>query len=169
MQPPGVRHHIAWMIGLVLPRTVSSFFTDPYFPRLTQGVAQACNQHNYTLGLFLLETKEDEKRIFPLISRKGLLDGILLQTARLGDKLIDRLVNSDFPVVIAGRPFNANGISYIDVDNVNAAHGAVCHLVRLGYKRIGTITGLMNSTAGIDRKEGYLQAIADQGWGVEKG
>lgn len=31
----------SWMIGLVLPRTVSNFFNDPYFPRLTQGVAQA--------------------------------------------------------------------------------------------------------------------------------
>ena len=160
--------HRSWMIGLVLPRTVSNFFTDPYFPRLTQGVAQACNQHNYTLGLFLVNTKEDEKRIFPRISHKGLLDGILLQTAQMGDKLIDRLVNSDFPVVIAGRPFNANGISFIDVDNISAAYQAVCHLIQLGNKRIGTITGWMNSTTGIDRKEGYLQAITEQGWEVEE-
>ena len=158
----------SWMIGLVLPRSVVTFFTDPYFPRLTQGVAQGCNQHNYTLGLFLLETKEDEKRIFPLISSKGLLDGILLQTAQLGDKLTDRLINTDFPVVIAGRPFNANGISYIDVDNVNATYEAVCHLIQLGYKRIGTITGFMNTTVGIDRKEGYLKAILEQGWEVDE-
>jgi LacI family transcriptional regulator len=161
--------HRSWMIGLVLPRTVSSFFTDPYFPRLTQGVAQACNQHNYTLGLFLLDTKEDEKRILPRISHKGLLDGILLQTAQMDDKLIDRLINSDFPVVIAGRPFNSNGISYIDVDNINAAHSAVCHLIQLGNRRIGTITGRLNGTVGIDRKEGYIQAITEQGWDVEEG
>jgi LacI family transcriptional regulator len=160
--------HRSWMIGLVLPRTVSTFFTDPYFPRLTQGVAQACNQHNYTLALFLLDTKEDEKRILPRISHRGLLDGILLQTAQMEDKLIDNLISSDFPLVIAGRPFKANGISYIDVDNINAAHNAVCHLISLGYKRIGTITGLMNSTVGIDRKEGYIQAITEQGWEIDK-
>ncbi len=159
--------HRSWMIGLVLPRTVSNFFTDPYFPRLTQGVAQACNLHNYTLGLFLLDTKEDEKRILPRISHKGLLDGILLQTAQLDDKLIDRLIHSDFPVVIAGRPFNSNGISYIDVDNVDAAHNAVMHLIKLGYKRIGTITGFLNGTVGIDRKQGYINAITEQGWDVE--
>ncbi len=160
--------HRSWMIGLVLPRTVSTFFTDPYFPRLTQGVAQACNQHNYTLALFLLDTKEDEKRIFPLISRRGQLDGILLQTAPIEDILIDKLVSSDFPVVIAGRPFKAKGISYIDVDNINAAHNAVCHLIQLGFKRVGTITGWMNSTVGIDRKEGYLKAITEQGWQVQE-
>lgn len=161
--------HRSWMIGLVLPRTVSNFFTDPYFPRLTQGVAQACNQHNYTLGLFLVDTKEDEKRIFPRISHKGLLDGILLQTAQMGDKLINRLVNSDFPVVIVGRPFYSNGISYIDVDNINAAHRAVCHLIQLGYRRIATITGRMNGTTSIDRKEGYLKAIIEHGWEVDEG
>ena len=160
--------HRSWMIGLVLPRTVSTFFTDPYFPRLTQGVAQACNQHNYTLGLFLLDTKEDEKRILPRISHKGLLDGIVLQTAQMEDKLFDKLVSSDFPVIMAGRPFKANGISYIDVDNTNAAYNAVCHLIQLGNKRIGTITGWMNSTVGIDRKQGYLKAINEQGWEVQE-
>jgi len=159
----------SWMIGLVLPRSVSNFFIDPYFPRLTQGVALACNQHNYTLGLFLVETKEDEKHIFPRISRKGLLDGILLQTAPMSDNFIDRLVESDFPVVMAGRPFNTHDVSYIDVDNINAAYQAVHHLIRLGYKRIGTITGRMNSTAGIDRLEGYRKAIMEQVWEVDEG
>lgn len=158
----------SWMIGLVLPTSVSSFFTDPYFPRLTQGIAQACNQHNYTLGLFMLDTKEDEKRIFPRISRKGLLDGILLQTGQKGDRLIDRLIDSDIPLIVAGRPFHTNGVSYIDVDNVRAAHEAVIHLVKLGYKRIGTITGPMRGTPGIDRQKGYLEAIHDQGWKTDQ-
>ena len=161
--------HRSWMIGLVLPRSVSNFFIDPYFPRLTQGVAQACNQHNYTLGLFLMETKEDERRIFPRISHKGLLDGIILQTAQMEDKIIDRLLKSDFPVIVAGRPFNSRGISFIDVDNVNAAQGAVRYLIQLGYFRIATITGRMNSTAGIDRLEGYKKAIMERGWEVDEG
>lgn len=151
----------SWMIGLVLPRTVSSFFTDPYFPRLTQGVAQACNQHNLTLGLFLLASKEDEERIYPRVSRKGLLDGIIIQTAQKNDKLINRLIGSDFPVLVAGRPFNTNGVSYIDVDNVQSSFEAVCHLINIGYKRIGTITGIMDGTVGIDRKAGYMKAIQE--------
>lgn len=160
--------HRSMMIGLVLPRTVSNFFTDPYFPRLTQGIAQACNQHNYTLGLFLMETKEDEMRIFPHISRRGLLDGIVLQTAQKGDKLIDRLMEFDFPVIVAGRPFNAKKINYVDVDNIHGSQNAVCHLIRLGYQHIGTITGQLNSTTGIDRLEGYRQAILEQGWAVDE-
>ncbi len=158
----------SWMIGMVLPRSVSSFFTDPYFPRLTQGIAQACNQYNYTLGLFLVGSKEDEEKIFPLVSRKGNLDGILFQSGEIGDQLIDRLINSNIPLVIVGRPFHTNGVSYIDIDNITAAYNAVSHLIRLGYKRIGTITGLTSSTVSIDRKEGYLRALTERGRNVDE-
>jgi len=158
----------SWMIGLVLPRSVSSFFADPYFPLLTQGIAQACNQHNYTLGLFLVSSVEDEEKIFPRVSRKGLLDGILVQSGQIGDQLIDRLVNSSIPLVIGGRPFHADEVSYIDVDNVKAANMAVSHLIQQGYKRIGTISGPANTTVGLDRKEGYLKALTEQELVVDK-
>ena len=152
----------SWMIGLVLPRTVNAFFADPYFPHLTQGIAQACNQSDYTLGLFLVGTKEDEEKIFPRVSRRGFLDGVLVQTGQIGDQLIDRLVNSNMPLVIVGRPFHADGVSYIDVDNSDAAYNAVSHLIRLGHQRIGTITGPANNTTGIDRQEGYLRALTER-------
>jgi LacI family transcriptional regulator len=159
--------HRSWMIGLVLPRSVSSFFTDPYFPHLTKGIAQACNQYDYTLALFLVDSKEDEDKIYPRVSRRDLLDGILVQSGQIGDHLIDRLANSNIPVVIAGRPFHVNGVSYIDVDNIAAAQNAVTHLIRLGRERVATIAGPDNGTVGIDRKAGYLKALADQGRSVD--
>jgi LacI family transcriptional regulator len=149
----------SWMIGLVLPRSVSSFFADPYFPRLTQGIAQACNRHDYSLGLFLVSTPEDEDKIFSRISRKGFLDGILIQSGEMNDQLNERLVNLTVPIVVVGRPFQTNDVSYIDVDNVKASFEAVTHLVDLGYRKIATITGPLNSTVSLDRKEGYLNAL----------
>lgn len=151
----------SWMIGLILPRAVSNFFTDPYYPRLTQGIASACNQNNYTLSLFLVSTREDEEKIFPRVARKGFLDGLLIQSGQIGDHLIDRLMNTDIPLVIIGRPFHLKGVSYVDVDNVDATQRAVNHLISLGYKRIGTIAGPSNATVGIDRMEGYLKALQE--------
>jgi LacI family transcriptional regulator, galactose operon repressor len=158
----------SWMIGLVLPRSVSSFFADPYFPRLTQGIAQACNQYDFTLGLFLIGTPDDEEKIYSRVSRKGWLDGILIQSGQIGDQLIDRLVNSNVPLVVVGRPFNPEQVTYIDVDNVSAAYTVVAHLIGLGYKRIATITGLINSAVSLDRKEGYLKALIEHGLAVDK-
>jgi len=157
----------SWMIGLVLPSSVSTFFTDPYFPRLTQGIAQTCNQYDYTLSLFLVGSKEDEEKIFPRVSRKGSLDGIIMQSGQIGDLLINRLVNTNIPIVIIGRPFQTENISFIDVNNINGAYTAVNHLIRSGFRRIGTITGQDNTTVGLDRKEGYLKALLENGREVD--
>src|SRR5690554_5123430 len=55
------------VIGLVIPRTVQAFFADPYFPRLIQGIAQACNAHEYTLSLFMFYTEAEEKDLYPRV------------------------------------------------------------------------------------------------------
>jgi len=158
----------SWTIALVLPHSVSAFFTDPYFPHLIKGIAQGCNQYNYTLALFLVGTKEDEDMMFPRVARKGLVDGVIVQAGHHGDQaIVGRLINSKIPLVVAGRPFHPNDVSYIDVNNISAAQNAVRHLIKLGRKRIATIEGPWNSTVSIDRKEGYLKALAENGWNVD--
>ncbi|MFZ5921493.1 MAG: LacI family DNA-binding transcriptional regulator [Chloroflexota bacterium] len=158
----------SWTLGLLLPHSVSFFFTDPYYPHLTKGIAQACNQYGYTLALFLVGTKEDEDKIFPRVSRKGLLDGVVVQSGHHGDQaIIGRLVDAKMPLVVAGRPFRFDNVSYIDIDNIQAAYSAVRHLIGLGYQRIGTISGPASSTVGIDRKEGYLKALTEGGMAVD--
>ncbi len=158
----------SWTIGLILPHSTSVFFTDPYFPHLTKGIAHGCNQHNYTLALFLVDTKENEEKIFPRVARKGFLDGVVVQSGHHGDQaIIGRMVDANIPMVVAGRPFRSDNVSYIDIDNVNAAYIAVCHLIRLGRKRIGTITGSTNSTAAIDRLQGYRKALTERGFFVD--
>ena len=151
------------MIGLVIPRTTSAFFTDPYFPHLTQGVAFACNNHHMTLSLFLVGNQEDENEITPRLLRWGMLDGILLQSGNSDDMLFRRLISSHVPLLVLGRPFEEKSVNYIDVDNISAAKNATSHLIRLGYQRIGMITGAIRSTTSIDRQAGFKQAMAEAG------
>jgi LacI family transcriptional regulator len=159
----------SWTIGLVLPLSVTLFFTDPYYSHLTKGIAQACNQYNYTLALFLVGTKEDEEKIFPRVSRKGLLDGVIVQSGHHGEQqIIGHLHDAKMPLVVAGRPFRSDNVSYIDIDNVNAAFIAVAHLIRLGNKRIGTIAGPQHSTVGLDRKAGYVKALNERGFSIDE-
>jgi len=159
----------SFMIGLVLPKGVGAFFSDPYFPMLTQGIAQGCNQHDYTLGLFMLDSSEDEDNLFPRISRKGLLDGILVQAGSNGDAFIERLVRSDIPSVNLGRPLNPLGVNYIDVENREGARQAVAHLIALGKTRIAMLSGPEMSTVSLDRKSGYLDALMASPLAVDEG
>ena len=155
------------MIGLVIPRTTSAFFTDPYFPHLTQGVAFACNNHHLTLSLFLVGNQEDENEITPRLLRRGMLDGILVQSGTADDMLFRRLISSQIPLLVLGRPFEEKSANYIDVDNISASKNATSHLIKLGYRRIGMITGTTHSTSTIDRRAGFVQAMAEAGMEID--
>ncbi|MGB3715281.1 MAG: LacI family DNA-binding transcriptional regulator [Candidatus Promineifilaceae bacterium] len=149
------------IIGLVIPRRVHTFFTDPYFPRLTEGIAQACNEHRYMLSLFLFYTEEDERNLFPTISRPGLVDGLIIQSTHAADEMFVQLNESVVPTIVVGRPMQVSDLSYVDVDNVSGAFTAVRHLFHLGRRRISTITGPLDTTVGLDRYEGYQKALSE--------
>lgn len=152
------------MIGLVLPQTVSSLFTDPFYPQLLKGISLACNQYDYTLALFLVSSEEDEHKILTRITNTSLLDGVLVQVGHQGDqRIIGHLIDVGMPQVVIGRPVQSDNVSFVDIDNITAAYNAVTYMVRMGYNRIAAITGPLKSTAGIDRRDGYIKALVERG------
>ncbi len=155
--------HRSGIIGLVVPRAVQFLFTDPYYPRLLQGIAQACNSYDYILSLFLFHTEEEEQKLSPRVLRHQLVDGVILSALPLDDPLVKQLVENKVPFVMIGRPDDPTEVSFVNVDNVAGAYSAVRHLIQLGRKRIATITGPLDTTVGLDRKQGYLNALNDRG------
>ena len=169
-QPNAAAHSLASqrneLIGLVISRTVQSIFADPYFPRLAEGIAQACNQHHYTFSLFV---EYEVEALFRRITRRGFLGGVIVQVEGLGNPLIPKLERqSGLPVVVVGRPPAGTRVSYLDVDNVEGACQAVTHLIMLGHRRIGMLTGPMISGSGQDRLAGYRLASQEHGIEVDE-
>jgi len=156
------------IIGLILPHSVSMLFTDPYYPHLLKGISQACNQNQYTLAFFLFSSVEDEKINFNSIPSNGLLDGVLVQSDHHGkQRIINHLLEANIPHIVIGRPKQSDKVSFVDVDNRTGANKAVTHLINLGYQRISTITGPLQSTAGIDRRNGYIDALEKHSFQVD--
>jgi LacI family transcriptional regulator len=151
----------AGIIGLVIPLAIQSLFEDPFFPRLMQGISQGCNSYDYTLSLFLLHTLEEEAKLYPRISRRQLLDGVIVTATRNGDPLIPQLLANRVPFVLHGRHEDPR-VSFVEIDNATGAYTAVTHLVRLGRRRIALITGPSGSLAAEDRKRGYLNALLER-------
>jgi len=156
-------------IGLVFPNSIHNFFTDPYYPRLTEGIAHACNENDYTLSLFIFHTEELEKKLIPRLTRGGLVDGIIVQATGIDDNILFKIKNGEVPFLVAGRPLNLPEANYIDVDNVSGAYNAVAHLIRVGRKKIGMISGPRNTSAGLDRLKGYRQALRERNYPIEDG
>lgn len=149
------------VIGVVIPAEVSVIFTDPYFPILLQGISRFCNEHNYSIMLWLAEP-DYERRMITGILHNGLVDGVVVASVLIDDTIIHSLMDSKMPFVLVGRHPTLD-VNFLDVDNFQAGRRATMHLVHLGYKRIATITGIMNQVAGYDRYQGYVKALQDSG------
>ena len=156
------------IIGLVIAEPAQSLFADPYFPRLIQGITQASNAKDLTLSLFLFHTKEEEAQLYPKIMGSRLFDGLIVTGTHMDDPLIPDLIENEVPFVLVGYHINPK-VNFIDADNVTGAHTAVTHLIRLGYKRIGHITGDMSNYGARNRREGYINALKDRGRPVDEG
>jgi len=146
------------IIGLVTPETVTTLFVDPFFPLLLRGATEACNTHQYQLMLSLFTGPADQQEMYQRVLRNGYLDGVIVASTSLDDRLIPNLLRDRIPFVSVGRYPNER-VHYVDVDNVGGARIAVEHLIRLGHRRIATITGRLDMIAGEDRLSGYRQAL----------
>ena len=149
------------VLGLVIPAAVSTIFTDPYFPQFIRGVSSGCNEHNYSMMLWLAEP-EHERRTMREILHNGLLDGVIVSSMIISDPIFESLHGSKMPFILIGRHPTYEDVNYLDVDNIQSASQAIRHLVSLGRRRIATITGPLNMIGGYDRYQGYLKGLEEQ-------
>ncbi len=147
------------VIGVVIPASVSTIFTDPYFPLLLQGVSAVCNTKEYSVMLWLAEP-EYERRMISRILHNGLVDGVVIASIPMNDPIVQSMIESKMSFVLVGRHPTVN-VNYLDVDNLQAGYKATRHLIDLGYKRVATVTGSQNQVSGYDRYQGYLKALND--------
>jgi DNA-binding LacI/PurR family transcriptional regulator len=89
-----------------------------------------------------------------------LLEGVIVTAHNLDDPLVDGLLKSHLPTVLIGHRRADRSASYVDVDNIEAADIITGHLIRLGRRRIGHVTGMRGTVAGEDRITGYRRAMA---------
>ena len=146
------------VIGLLMPMGVSTLFSDPYFSLIVQGVASASNSVDHTVVLWLAEP-EFERRTIGQFLHNHIIDGAIIASNLIDDPLLKALTDSELPFILIGRHPASAEVSYVDVDNQNAAFEMVSYLARTGFSQIATITGKLDMIAGFDRLAGYKQAM----------
>ncbi len=155
------------VFGLVIPRSAETLFDDPYFGRLILGVTAATNARKATLALFLFDQASDEDSIVPRVVNPGLVDGVIITATQMGDPLLEHLQRTGMPYVVVGRPEDTQSMYSVDADNRGGAHMAARHLAELGRSRLGLITPPSNSTAGLDRRRGFLEGMSEVGLDID--
>ena len=144
--------------GVVMHVTPHLLFEDPYFSSLLQGITDALAEQ--AAGMMLWLGSRSKEETLDQILWMGLLDGVIVTAHQQDDPLVDGLLASELPTVLIGHRRADATASYVDVDNVEAADMVTTHLIRLGRRRVGHITGRRGSVAAEDRIEGYRRAMS---------
>jgi DNA-binding LacI/PurR family transcriptional regulator len=149
-------------VAVVIAQPAGQVFADPFFPRLLRGISSALTASDRQLILLMPESPADERRVADYVIA-GHVDGALLVSLHDSDSLPARLTEYRLPLVVLGRPPRDSQVSYVDADNQQGAYAAVAHLVATGRRVIATITGPLDTAPGMDRLQGYRDALARGG------
>jgi LacI family transcriptional regulator len=150
------------VIGLVIPVGLSVVFTDPFYPLLMQGIADESRNRDRFVMLWLAEPEYERQTIEQVVSR-GVVDGVIIAASAPEDPLVDMLMDAGKPFVMVGRHLARTDVSFVDIGNHEAARNITRHLLRLGARRIATITGPPQMIAGSERLSGYRDALESAG------
>jgi DNA-binding LacI/PurR family transcriptional regulator len=154
----GLKMQTSHAIGLII-----SDITNPFFTSVVRGVEDVANTRNFSL--ILGNTDEDlkkEKSYIRLLESKR-ADGLIVAVTAGSHEYLHAWPAQHLPLVSIDRSLFALGIDSVLVDNVAGACKAVEHLIKLGHRRIGVVTGIPGITTTEERLTGYKQALEAHG------
>ena len=146
------------MLGIVI-----SDITNPFFPLVVRGAEDAGRSRGYLLTVFNTDDRvEREQQVFSVLRMRG-VDGILAVVApNAGDvPHIRETIELRIPVVCLDRMPPRVAVDAVVVDSVKGAAMCVRHLVAMGHRRIGAITGPEALRTACDRVKGYRKALQE--------
>ncbi|WP_230126894.1 LacI family DNA-binding transcriptional regulator [Bacillus sp. CECT 9360] len=140
--------------------------TNTFFSKVLRGIEAVATQNGYQVLLGDAHNKAELEKGYLNILRQRKADGLLLLTAKIEGQAIEDLANQ-FPVVVACEYIEGSNIPTVSIDNISSARKATRHLLDLGHKRIGFLSGPFDSVLGRDRYKGFQQAMAQHGLPVD--
>ncbi len=149
------------MVLVVVPT-----FITPFFSELLLGVDQALSARGYGLLVGNLHGGVDkEEHLIDLVFAGG-ADGVVLLNGRVLHKGVRSLGHSGVPMVAVSVPPSAD-VPQVLVGEREAAAAVAEHLLALGHRRFGYVTGPEGSYIERERWAGYSEALAGAGIRVD--
>lgn len=141
---------------------VTHDLTNPIYAEIITGAFDACSTFGYSMMMADADELNRDLRRFDALMRGHQVDGlVLLRNTVASDEELARLAAAAVPTVLlmdSPRP----GVSTVSIDDEASVYAGVRHLLDLGHRRIGHLTGL-RSWRSDHRHQGYLRAMHEAG------
>jgi LacI family transcriptional regulator len=145
-------------IGLIVPDNSNQLFAE-----LSKEVEDILFRSGYSV--VLCNSAYDFKRELAHIStlRSKSVDGMIIVPTTQQVEYINRMVESNLPVVVMDRMLPEAKADIVLIDNFQGTHDATEYLIKLGHSSIGYIDRPFDLPHSVDRLMGYKKALEENG------
>lgn len=151
------------IIGLIV-----SDITNPFFPELIKGFEDVAIHNCYEI--LVSSTNYDSARMAVCVRRmlERKVEGVAIMTSEMDKHLVDQLAHRNVPMVFLDVGPTGEGISHVEVDYAMGVNEAVEHLLSLGHRRIGFISGPLGLKSARIRRTAFLRSLNRYGIDEDK-
>lgn len=154
-----LRRKETYTIGVIMTNSA-----DPFFAEVTRGVEDACFEQGYNIILCNSDSDLDKELFYTNELIKKRVDGILfLAAGGKSTQHIRTMQQRKTPLVVVDRYIPDLAVDTVLIDNARGGWLATHHLIELGHRRIGCITGPSDLTLSAERVTGYRRALQEAG------
>lgn len=154
--------------GMVKKRThaigvIVSDNANPFFAAVVRGIEDVVRRQGYAVILCNADEDPAKEDLYLRILREKQVDGLLLAPSGRASPHLRRWLRNGVPMVLVDRRLEGIPADAALVDSLEGARTAVSHLLVLGHRRIGIISGPTRVFTGQERLAGYLAALEAAG------
>jgi len=145
------------LIGMIVPD-----INNPFFSAMVRGTEKVTHENDYNTILGDTEGSVRNEASYLDLMVQRMVDGVVLAAPRMDDAQLIQY-RELIPLVVIDRHIENTGITHVWANNVEGARRGMEHLIGLGHRRIGFISGPVNVQVSLMREEGYRKALETRG------
>ncbi|MCI6556260.1 MAG: LacI family DNA-binding transcriptional regulator [Schaalia hyovaginalis] len=165
--------------AVVVSEPLATFFADPTFARILQGITDTLGSTEIAPILLPTATPEEQAKALRLITSRT-VDAVIHLSPWTDQGLLVSLLHEQIPVIICGQDArfeSAGRFSFVYSDDRVGGRTAAEHLKSTGRRKPLAVLGTPSQQAAQDRYIGYTEVFPDLdhartrwgGWGVADG
>lgn len=143
---------------------ITPYIARWFFSTVLSGVESVLQGAGIDLLLMSVSNPDAQHRMPPAPRLRRRVDGVLSIALAADDPQLKDVLELGMPTSLIG--VTMDGVPSVSIDDVLAARIAAQHLVNLGHRRIGVISGSANMTpftADHDRRRGFMEVMSEAG------
>lgn len=151
----GLASRSSRVVSVVVPQ-LQHVFADVYFGEIVSGIYDYATERRYKILLDVANLRFIQTQEYLNILKSKRADGMLFIGSSLYDQYLRAFEKEPYAFMLINTYFPGSAINYVAADQVDSARQAAEHLLGLGHRKIGLISGTNIQTA-----EDFLNAFID--------